>query len=155
MGFLGMLICLQSIKDIAETLVATKKQNFLVSESDDDISDNWCTSNYIKDVVAYISGFVSRKVNIAERIIRRYPQEHNKRHPIQRMIIIALRYEHLIFDDVLHMLEQAPLLDRTELIKLVLHTYIQLRLRYIFASKQHKIKRVRKKFTTLVNFKNQ
>lgn len=93
--------------------------------------------------------------NIAERIIRRYPQEHNKRHPIQRMIIIALRYEHLIFDDVLHMLEQAPLLDRTELIKLVLHTYIQLRLRYIFASKQHKIKRVRKKFTTLVNFKNQ
>ncbi|KYN20001.1 THAP domain-containing protein 9, partial [Trachymyrmex cornetzi] len=30
-GFLGMLTCLQSIKDIAETLIATKKQNFLLT----------------------------------------------------------------------------------------------------------------------------
>ncbi|KYN27780.1 THAP domain-containing protein 9 [Trachymyrmex cornetzi] len=31
MGFLGMLKCLQSIKDIAETLIVTKKQNFLLT----------------------------------------------------------------------------------------------------------------------------
>jgi len=73
------------------------------------------------------------------------------------MIVIALSHVTSdIFDNVLHMLEQAPLQDhRTDIIKLILYVYFQLRLRHICASKNSKIERVRRKFNKLILFKHQ
>lgn len=64
----------------------------------------------------------------------------NKQHPIERLITAAmLHVTSHIFDNVLHMFEQAPLQDhRTILIKLILYTYIQLRLRRICNEKQQR-----------------
>ncbi|EFN74601.1 hypothetical protein EAG_01842, partial [Camponotus floridanus] len=65
-------------------------------------------------------------------IIREYPNVINKQHPIERLLILALsRVSSSIFDNVLHMFEQTPLQNhRTNLIKLVIHTYLELRLHY-------------------------
>lgn len=63
---------------------------------------------------------------IAEKIIRGCPHILKVQHPIQKMTVIAL--SHItsdIFDNVLHMLEQAPLQDhRTDIMKLILYIYI-------------------------------
>jgi len=53
------------------------------------------------------------------------------------------------------MFEQAPLQDhRTNLIKLVIHTYLELRLHYICTSKNYQMQRIRSKFTKLITQKS-
>lgn len=187
------------IDNIVDHNVRWEKENEEQLLDEELISNEWCTSTYIKDVVAYIAGFVSRAVTkkikcyicknllvgtdsmstlqerkcrgglinasndviklcyITERVIREHQNEINKQHPIERLIVIAMsRVTSDIFDNVLHMLEQAPLQDhRTILIKLILYRYIQLRLRHICNSKQHAIQRIRNKFNKLITFKNQ
>ncbi|EZA46375.1 hypothetical protein X777_00226 [Ooceraea biroi] len=107
--------------------------------------------NHLLLIAAYISGFVARKVmnkincsvckNLligtdtmstlqkrkcrGERVVRENGNIIKKQHPIERLITTAMFHvtSH-IFDNVLHMFEQAPLQDhRTILIKLILYTY--------------------------------
>lgn len=56
---------------------------------------------------------------IAEKIIREHSNVINKQHLIARLILIAVSHiSSQIFDNVLHIFEQAPLQDhRTDLIK--------------------------------------
>lgn len=102
------------------------------------------------------SNDVIKICSIAEKIIREYPHTL-KQNSMQKMIVIG--HSHVtsnIFDNVIHMFEQAPLQDhRTDMIKLILYVYFQLRLRHICASKGYKIERVRSKLTKLIHFKHQ
>ncbi|EZA62841.1 THAP domain-containing protein [Ooceraea biroi] len=169
----------KGIDNIVNDFIESEKENEGDISDETFITERWCTSNYIKDVVAYIAGFVTRKVikkikcdicqklligtdnvsalqerkcrgglinasndvitlcYIAEKVIREHSSVINKQHPIERLILIALScVSSTIFDNVLHMFEQAPLQDhRTDLIKFVLYTYLQLRLRHISVSK--------------------